>query len=544
MTRPLSNISLALNRPQAANAFDPDDFTLLAWYDPSNDGNTASGGEFSNVVNLTEDVTSGVGDLDNFQANVGSGAGDRPTEETSDMNGLTAMGFDASARRNLCPRESPSAAKDYGTGAFRIFIVMRQVGGDAWDGTVMVNGAADTNTGATTLRSSLTTAGNLNLILGESGQTINVEANVNVFADEAPHVIMIGRKIGGGTGGIDRYTVKVDNEAVPGITDNGDFKATGTIGCSNNTHPVVTSGRYLIVGGAAAAPPANAAQRFLDNAHLGEIIIVGQDMSESEETAMYTYLSQKWGAVGSSTPAELGAQGWWDFSDESNITRDGSSNIEEIADSTGNGHDMQQVTTADRPSTTTVNGHQMGSFDSSNGEFLDGGTSGIWDPGTDDFTIVGVARRTSTTTNTSAIFSKGSGAARWLLALNSAATSVANANLAAAVSPGTNFRNLVDNEFDYDNGDIYILMAVRDGDNWTLYAGDAGGYLAQREQNTGVLDFNVDPVVSMKIGAFDDVGETFFESFDGEIGECSYFTKALTATERAELFNYLSGKWS
>src|SRR5262249_47024408 len=46
---------------------------------------------------------------------------------------------------------------------------------------------------------------------------------------------------------------------------------------------------------------------------------------------------------------------WWDFADTSTITLDGSSNIQQITDKSGNGHTMSQGTASQRPSETTVN---------------------------------------------------------------------------------------------------------------------------------------------------------------------------------------------
>jgi len=53
---------------------------------------------------------------------------------------------------------------------------------------------------------------------------------------------------------------------------------------------------------------------------------------------------------------------WWDFSDTSTITLDGSSKITQITDKTGNGHDATQSTAANRPGESTLNGLNCGRF--------------------------------------------------------------------------------------------------------------------------------------------------------------------------------------
>ena len=53
---------------------------------------------------------------------------------------------------------------------------------------------------------------------------------------------------------------------------------------------------------------------------------------------------------------------WYDFSDTSTVTLDGSGKISAILDKSGLGHHLYQTTPAQRPSTATVNGLQAGLF--------------------------------------------------------------------------------------------------------------------------------------------------------------------------------------
>lgn len=55
---------------------------------------------------------------------------------------------------------------------------------------------------------------------------------------------------------------------------------------------------------------------------------------------------------------------WWDFSDTSTITLDGSAKIFQIADKTGNGHTAAQTTASQRPAESTLNALNCGLFNS------------------------------------------------------------------------------------------------------------------------------------------------------------------------------------
>ena len=79
---------------------------------------------------------------------------------------------------------------------------------------------------------------------------------------------------------------------------------------------------------------------------------------------------------------------WYDFADTSTITLDGSGKIQAIADKSGNSHDLGQSTAAQRPSETTVNGHNAGLFAAASNTGLVGGPWGDSLPV--PFTILGV----------------------------------------------------------------------------------------------------------------------------------------------------------
>lgn len=77
------------------------------------------------------------------------------------------------------------------------------------------------------------------------------------------------------------------------------------------------------------------------------------------------------GATPGPSPNPLGTLfAWWDFSDTSTITLDGSGRISQIADKTGNGHDATQGTASQRPTEATLNGLNCGAFASSASTYL------------------------------------------------------------------------------------------------------------------------------------------------------------------------------
>lgn len=61
---------------------------------------------------------------------------------------------------------------------------------------------------------------------------------------------------------------------------------------------------------------------------------------------------------------------WYDFSDASTLTLDGSGNISNVVDKTGNGHDCSQSTPSKRPGQALVNGLQAAVFNRANQQFL------------------------------------------------------------------------------------------------------------------------------------------------------------------------------
>lgn len=95
----------------------------------------------------------------------------------------------------------------------------------------------------------------------------------------------------------------------------------------------------------------------------------------------------------SPSPNPLGTVwAWWDFSDTTTITLDGSSKISQITDKSGGGHTLAQASASHRPAETTINGLNAALCDSTNYTALIGGT---WSPSlSQPYTIFCVSTQT------------------------------------------------------------------------------------------------------------------------------------------------------
>ena len=121
---------------------------------------------------------------------------------------------------------------------------------------------------------------------------------------------------------------------------------------------------------------------------IAEAIVVDGTLTAQQITDTETYLADKWG-IDTFSPADLSPALWLDASDTSTITISTGSSVSNWADKSGNGYDMEQLTSTNQPDsgTRTLNGLNVIDFDGSN-HFLDGGD--ILDLGTDAFSSFAV----------------------------------------------------------------------------------------------------------------------------------------------------------
>lgn len=252
------------------------------------------------------------------------------------------------------------------------------------------------------------------------------------------------------------------------------------------------------------------------------------------------------GAVGKN-PNEVGdCTGWWDFSSDANLSLSANDIISAEDLSTG-GFDID-MTTGLSPERVTVSGKNYAEFVA--GERLRAGTvnRAQYNPGTGDFSLAVVFRRTSTSTGNSAVFCAGKKLERYEIHVNAAAAGAGTVYVSVRWGSGGSALTLTDGTVDYDDGTPRVLIVTRSDDDLSVYTITAGSTLAQVATGGGLTGIDIAPIVDaaseLKLGAFSTPPETsFYVPFDGFVGEAAYFTKALDGTERQDLTDYLHDKW-
>lgn len=228
-------------------------------------------------------------------------------------------------------------------------------------------------------------------------------------------------------------------------------------------------------------------------------------------------------AVGPS-PNPLGTLwAWYDFSDSTTLTFDGSSKIEAITDKTGNGHNLSQPTASKRPGTATVNGLQAGFFTHTAAQWLIGGP--FSDRLLQPFTILCVFTQDI-----------AASAGYWPGPYNGHST-VSGANL---FMNDSNTRLVME----MGVGSIQTpfsapftqqqTTAIYNGGSSTLRVNGAVA-------NTGTVDANYQDTVVL--GAQQVPNSDPDDNLQGKIGEALYYTTALTSPQLTAVESYLRTKW-
>ena len=481
------------------------------WIDPSDAASVSfSGGSTISQIN---DKASG------NHLTVGSGKG---APEIVTEGGIDWMDFISANEDTLVHTDDTAAELNFGTGPQSIFSVWKTT--DATLGqTVLNKGSNQVSGGRYKINISQSTAGTYRYFIHDGAFSSSADGNaLHDCHDGAPKV----------HAGLWDQTADFSRSRANGVQVAQ--TTSGSIGDIDETGESNFLSLFLV-----GASPLTTSTVAHFNGEIGEIAMFDTELTTNEIELMERYLHSKWQQE--QDPLEIGSvEGWWDLSDSDTITIV-SGVISQLDDKSGNGRDLSQATVSRRPSLVNVRGKQMGSFDAASDHFLDSGDTTNFLPGTGDVTIWGVFRRTAISSDDGPILSAGDAGDRWVIMQNQAAVGRMQANLADAPTTSPVFD---DASFNHDDGKIRSMMAVREGDTWTLYTGEYHTRgVQQLDQNTGVSAFNVVPTTSLKLGAFDDFGEAFFDSYLGEIGECGYHSKAFTPTERAELFAYIFRKW-
>lgn len=231
--------------------------------------------------------------------------------------------------------------------------------------------------------------------------------------------------------------------------------------------------------------------------------------------------------------------GWWDASDSSTVTLNGTS-VSQLNDKSGLGRNASQGTAANQPGTTTINSKNAMLFDGSNDHLtLGAGLFGF--AHTDSFSVFAVVKRTSDS-GIGCIWGKqeSSGFARgYALTVFSTASSPSNIL-------GLQMRNQAGVQAWRNSAwtfaqDPVVVSTVYTGTGtvagMTLKQnGSERTYSTQSDTLAGNVITNS---VAACIGSRD--GGNL--SFNGTIGEIIVYSKALSASEVAAVERYLAGKW-
>lgn len=229
---------------------------------------------------------------------------------------------------------------------------------------------------------------------------------------------------------------------------------------------------------------------------------------------------------------------WYDAEDNSTITENPAGFAQEIRNKQATPKTYRNVNAGQKPALVSVAGHQMLSFDG-NDWFADVESNGVLQPGSGDFSVLGLFRSGSAAIQ--AIWSQrdGAGMPSWLFRLQGGGPF--RFSLRDAVGPAIPVDSA---DADFGDDSRYVVIGSRDGTNLRLYWAVVGGSLAESTTSPVAIGaYGSVDAVNSTVGVESPTGVADF--LIGEIGELMFFNgAALTAAERAQLMGYLNTKWA
>jgi hypothetical protein len=229
--------------------------------------------------------------------------------------------------------------------------------------------------------------------------------------------------------------------------------------------------------------------------------------------------------------------GHWDFSDASSVTESGGV-ISAIAPqaSASTSLSFEQADSGRRPSTTTLGGIGAASFA---GDFMTlTGSDPDFAFGSGDMTIIVVYQRASGASSSNRIlYSQGASSTVDFLSLlfNSDGN-----NLQYNLSDRPTVEVAVSSGEDFSDGNAHVAIARRTGTLQEILD-DNGNQIASNTLPGGYSIANGTPVA---LGGIFAPPTTFNEQYNGIIGECIVYDRALTSGEVSGLLLGLRTKWS
>ena len=215
---------------------------------------------------------------------------------------------------------------------------------------------------------------------------------------------------------------------------------------------------------------------------------------------------------------------WWDFSDTTTISLDGSGNILQILDKTGNGHNALQSAAAQRPAESTLNGLNCGLFNSAIKTALI--TAGWPTTLIQPFTVALV----------------------WTQTIASGATYQPGPIGGAASPPPAilfdNFNN-TDLVMEQGAGSIIVAMAAPYTQQQASLVFNAGSSSFRLNGTAHAGSVDGDTMTNFALGASHfPTDPTILQHQDGKIGEVLVYEGALTAAQLSAVESYLKVKWA
>lgn len=277
-------------------AFTPEDGGALSvWYDFSDAASlTVAAGSPDVITDAANKAAADSTNDANLDDSATAAAG--LEQESARINGLDAGLADDSPERALITPDNTQAFTRMGTGGFRIFFVIETLVSEAIVAIPWTNGVRTNEGGAMNFTINFPASGDVRWQLADIlssghavGEGIVLDANNDVM-DGDPHIIMIGRSIGTGAGGVDQLIGSIDGVVPTGLP----VDLASGFGSVNNTGAVNAATGWLIMGGHGQAPDR---VDFPGRMSFGEMLAYKTDMTSGQESAVIAYLKAKWGVA-------------------------------------------------------------------------------------------------------------------------------------------------------------------------------------------------------------------------------------------------------
>ena len=219
------------------------------------------------------------------------------------------------------------------------------------------------------------------------------------------------------------------------------------------------------------------------------------------------------------SPADIsGLQAWYDFSDISTITKDGSNRVSAVADKSGNDFTLSQATADDQPLWESEEKNGLDAIDFNGDKYMQ---TGAWTAISQPNTIVGVVLFPVNDGANRKMFNGIGGGTRAQFYKDSVADTFAMYAGATISGVKTGIANTWK--------EFYTLW------NTTASIGEIGGESVISSGNVGSQ-----LLTGLTVSAHHDGSE---EYGDNKVGEIIIYNKNVSGTEKTALMEYLTDKW-